>query len=201
MSEGKAGRPRKYSVVQVRAAIEQIANARADATGRWVIAARDVAAVLEQEHGIAPTMRLDTLQTQIDDIAAELRKQETDAQRSTLAPDQAEALRVASATIEDILVGVLAGQNARTGALISAMRAQVASEEDERRQRLLEMSVQLDEAREANDRLASLAQALREEIVERERENVDLRLKLSRLEGMIAAFEMQAVVRVAPAGG
>jgi hypothetical protein len=46
MSEGKAGRRRKYSVAQVRAAIEQIANARADATGKWVIAARDVAAVL-----------------------------------------------------------------------------------------------------------------------------------------------------------
>jgi hypothetical protein len=98
-------------------------------------------------------MRFDTLQTQIDDIAAERRKQETDAQRTALAPEQAEALRAASATIEDILIGVLAGQNARTDALISAVRSRLASEEDERRQRLLEMSVQLDEAREANDGL------------------------------------------------
>lgn len=200
MPEGKAGRPRKYNVAQVRAAVEQITGSRAEAPGKWVVAARDIAALLEQEHGIKPTMRLDTLQAQIDEIAEELRKHETEAQRTMLAPEQAEALRAASGAIEDILVGVFAGQNARTDALVAAIRARAAADDDERRQRVLELSVQLDEAKDANERLAASAQALQKELSERAAENVELRLKVSRLEGMIAAFEMQAAMRVAPEG-
>ena len=195
MSEGKAGRPRKYNVAQVRAAVEQITGSRAEAPGKWVVAARDIAALLEQEHGIKPTMRLDTLQAQIDEIAEELKKHETEAQRTTLAPEQAEALRSASSAIEDILIGVFAGQNARTDALVAAIRARAAADDDERRQRVLELSVQLDEAKEANERLAVSEKTLQKELSERASENVELRLRLSRLEGMIAAFEMQVSSR------
>ena len=189
MAERKAGRPRTYTAAQVRDIVTNIVGRRSLKEFALPVSAKDVAAALHEQHGIAPTMRLDTLQNFVDEVTATLVAERLEADRAGLSPAQLGRLHEICATVEAVVIGGFAAENAEAAEREAVLQAKVAAEEDARRQRYIALRQELDEAKEMTLRLVDGQKQIEAALKERDEHIVTLRLELARAQGMLAAYK------------